>query len=191
MVTGSAPIAKEVLNFLKIGFCVQIHEGYGQTECAAPGSITWSHDPQSGHVGPPFTSLEMKLFDVPDMNYTTDDKDEHGKPMPRGEVCYRGHCCFKGYYKQPEVTKETIDANGWVHTGDIGTFTPSGCLKIIDRKKNIFKLSQGEYCIPDKIELKIAQSNYIAQIFVYGDSLQHVLVAIIVPDKPFLEKWAA
>lgn len=133
----------------------------------------------------------MKLFDVPDMNYTTDDKDENGNPMPRGEVCYRGYCCFKGYYKQPDLTKEAIDSNGWVHTGDVGTFTANGCLKIIDRKKNIFKLSQGEYVIPDKIEQKIAQSNYIAQIFVYGDSLQHVLVSIIVPDKPFLEKWAA
>lgn len=99
MVTGSAPIAKEVLNFLKIAFCVPILEGYGQTECAAPGSITWSNDPQSGHVGPPFPSLEMKLVDVPDMHYTTDDKDEQGVPTPRGEVCYKGYCCFKGYYK--------------------------------------------------------------------------------------------
>jgi len=162
MVTGSAPIAKEVLNFLKIAFCVQIHEGYGQTECAAPASITWTHDSQSGHVGSPFPCLEMKLVDVPDMNYTSDDKDAEGNPMPRGEVCYKGLSCFKGYYRQPDQTKEAIDSDGWVHTGDIGQFTPNGCLKIIDRKKNIFKLSQGEYIVPDKIEQKIAQSLYIA-----------------------------
>lgn len=77
-----------------------------------------------------------------------------------------------------------------MHTGDIGMFLPSGALKIIDRKKNIFKLSQGEYIAPDKIEQKIQQSAYVAQIFVYGDSLQHFLVAVVVPDKPILEKWA-
>jgi long-chain acyl-CoA synthetase len=135
MVTGSAPIAKEVLDFLKITFCVPILEGYGQTECAAPGSITWVKDPSSGHVGPPYPALEMKLVDVPEMNYTSDDKDEHGVSTPRGEVCYKGYSCFKGYYRQPEVTKATIDAKGWNHTGDIGTFLPNGCLRIIDRKR--------------------------------------------------------
>jgi long-chain acyl-CoA synthetase len=191
MITGSAPISREVLSFLKIAFCCQIHEGYGQTECAAPASITWSQDKLAGHVGAPFPSCDIKLVDVPDMNYTSDDKDEGGNPLPRGEVCYRGYNCFKGYYKQPELTKETIDSDGWIHTGDIGQFTPYGTLKIIDRKKNIFKLSQGEYVVPDKVESKIAQSLYIGQVFVYGDSLQSNLVAIIVPDKPVLDKWAA
>ena len=125
------------------------------------------------------------------MNYTSEDKDEQGVSYPRGEVCYRGHNTFKGYFRQPEQTRDALDENGWVHTGDIGMFLPSGALKIIDRKKNIFKLSQGEYIAPDKIEQKIQQSAYVAQIFVYGDSLQHFLVAIVVPDKPVLEKWAA
>lgn len=134
-------------------------------------------------------SLDIKLVDVPEMNYTSEDRDHQGRPAPRGEVCYRGYNCFKGYYRQPEVTQSTIDSEGWVHTGDIGQFTQTGCLKIIDRKKNIFKLSQGEYIIPDKIESKIAQSPFVAQIFVYGDSLQYYVVAIIVPDKLVLEKW--
>jgi|LauGreDrversion4_2_1035121.scaffolds.fasta_scaffold112271_2 long-chain acyl-CoA synthetase len=90
------------------------------------------------------------------------------------------------------MTAETLDPEGWVHTGDIGQFdVERGTLKIIDRKKNIFKLSQGEYIIPEKIENKITQSAYIAQSFVYGDSLQHYLVAIIVPERAALEKWAA
>ena len=132
----------------------------------------------------------MKLVDVPDMNYTSEDKDHSGNSMPRGEVCYRGYNTFKGYFRQPEQTRDCLDAEGWVHTGDIGMFLPNGALKIIDRKKNIFKLSQGEYIAPDKIENKLAQSIYIAQLFVYGDSLQHFLVAVVVPDKPMLEKWA-
>lgn len=190
MITGSAPISKEVLNFLKIAFCVQINEGYGQTECAAPATITWTQDSQSGHVGAPFPTLDIKLVDVPDMNYTSDDKDENGNPLPRGEICYKGHSCFKGYFKQPQQTKECIDEEGWVHTGDIGVFRPNGTLKIIDRKKNIFKLSQGEYVQPEKLEDKFTQSPYITQCFIYGDSLQNNLVGIIVPDKPVIEKWA-
>ena len=88
------------------------------------------------------------------------------------------------------MTKEAIDEDGWMHTGDIGQFDmKKGVLRIIDRKKNIFKLSQGEYIVPEKIENKIGQSHYIAQMFVYGDSLQHYLVAIIVPDKPVLDQW--
>ena len=110
--------------------------------------------------------------------------------MPRGEVCYKGYNNFKGYFRNPEQTRETIDAEGWVHTGDIGMFLPKGALKIIDRKKNIFKLAQGEYIAPDKVEGKLQQSLYIAQIFCYGDSLQANLVAIVVPDQPMLEKWA-
>lgn len=162
MITGSAPIAKEVLDFLKIAFCIQIHEGYGQTECAAPAAMTWGSDPLSGHVGAPFPSMEIKLVDVPEMNYTSEDRNEEGLLIPRGEVVYRGYNCFKGYFRQPKLTAETIDSEGWVHTGDIGQFTSNGCLKIIDRKKNIFKLSQGEYVIPDKIESKLAQSPFIA-----------------------------
>ena len=126
------------------------------------------------------------------MNYTSEDHDAHGNPTPRGEICYRGHACFKGYFRQPAMTKETIDAEGWVHTGDIGVIdVEKGTLRIIDRKKNIFKLSQGEYIVPEKIENKISLSHSIAQAFVYGDSLQHFLVAIVVPERAVLEKWAS
>ena len=142
MITGSAPISKDVLNFLKIAFCCQIKEGYGQTESAAGVSVTWHNDPEVGHVGAPFPGVEIKLIDVPDMHYLSDDKDAFGHPLPRGEICYRGYVTFKGYYRQPQLTQETLDSEGWVHTGDVGQFdVVKGTLKIIDRKKNIFKLS--------------------------------------------------
>ncbi|CDW80098.1 amp-binding enzyme family protein [Stylonychia lemnae] len=190
MVTGSAPISKDILTFLKVAFCCPILEGYGQTESAAPASITWMNDPDGGHVGAPFPSCDFKLVDVPEMKYTSEDVDENEQSIPRGEICYKGPNCFKGYFNNPKATKETIDEDGWVHTGDIGQFQQNGKIKIIDRKKNIFKLSQGEYVIPDKIENKLIESNYVSQIFVYGDSLQHNLVAIVVPDKHHLQKWA-
>jgi long-chain acyl-CoA synthetase len=158
MVTGSAPISKDVLNFLKIAFCCSINEGYGQTESAAPASMTWTNDPECGHIGGPYPSCDFKLVDIPDMNYTSEDKDEEGNSMPRGEICYRGYNCFKGYFNNPEQTKQTIDEDGWVHTGDIGVIKQNGSIKIIDRQKNIFKLSQGEYIIPDKLENKFSES---------------------------------
>ena len=78
---------------------------------------------------------------------------------------------------------------GWLHTGDIGTFDSTGALKVIDRKKNIFKLSQGEYIAPEKIENVYSQSSYVAQIFVHGESLKSCLVAVIVPEKSVVENW--
>lgn len=104
MITGSAPIAKDVLHFLKVCFCCPIIEGYGQTETTAPATLTWLFDPDCGQVGPPYPSCEIKLVDVPEMGYYSTDKNSDGESQPRGEVCFKGHCVFKGYYNQPELT---------------------------------------------------------------------------------------
>jgi long-chain acyl-CoA synthetase len=186
-VTGSAPISKEVMNFLKIAFCCPIIEGYGQTETTAASCCTLPNDPETGHVGGVLPSSFLKLVDVPDMDYLHTDKKD-GETYPRGEICFKGSGNFEGYFMEPEKTKETIDKDGWVHTGDIGEIQPNGALRIIDRKKNIFKLSQGEYIAAEKLELLFAKSPLIAQVFVYGDSLQSYLVTIIVPDRLEVEK---
>lgn len=90
----------------------------------------------------------------------------------QGEICVKGKNVFSGYYKDPERTAEAIDELGWHHTGDVGMWLPNGSLKIIDRRKHIFKLSQGEYIVPEKIENIYCRSKYVYQVFVYGESLK-------------------
>jgi len=196
MVTGSAPIASHVLDFLRIVFCVPVLEGYGQTECTCAATTTLPDDCSTGHVGFPLPCNEIRLMDVPEMGYLNSDKmhgGEEGKGgVPcngRGEILIRGPNLFLGYYKMPEKTKETI-IDGWLYTGDIGLWTKDGKLKIIDRKKNIFKLSQGEYVAPEKIENVIARCPFVLQSFVHGDSLRDELVAIIVVDPEHSLPWA-
>lgn len=184
MVTASAPIKPEVLDFLKVCFCVPIMEGYGQTETAA-ATITLPHDKETGSVGGPFECCEIKLRDVPELSYFHTDK-----PNPRGEVCIRGNNLCAGYFKAPEKNKETFDKDGWALTGDIGELLPNNSLKIIDRKKHIFKLSQGEYIAPEKLENTFIQSLVFKNIFIYGDSLQDYIVAIVVLEKEEVEKYA-
>lgn len=185
VVSGSAPLSKNVMNFYRIMLGIQVVEGYGQTENAACCTISLPEDMKTcGHVGIPGGALEVVLADVPEMGYYHTDTNHKGQPCQgRGEILVRGPTVFKGYYKQPEKTRETIDEEGWLHSGDIGLWTEDGNLQIIDRKKNIFKLSQGEYVAPEKIENIIIQSLLIGQAFVHGDSLQSALVAIIVPDE--------
>ena len=121
---------------------------------------------------------DVKLVDVPEMNYVTVNPGGN----PRGEVCFKGPNVFSGYFKDEAHTREALDDEGWLHSGDIGEWLPNGALRIIDRKKNIFKLSQGEYVAAEKIENILVTAPLVAQVFVYGDSLQSVLVAVVVPD---------
>ena len=147
MVTGSAPIDQEVLDFLKIAFCCPLMEGYGLTETSATATISKDLDTLGGHVGGPIECIKIRLKDVPEMKYFATDK-----PYPRGELQCKGSSVFSGYYKRPDKTAEAFDKDGWFTTGDVGLIYPNGSIKIIDRVKNIFKLSQGEYIAPEKLE---------------------------------------
>ncbi|KAJ6667960.1 hypothetical protein lerEdw1_016281 [Lerista edwardsae] len=106
------------------------------------------------------------------------------------QICVKGPNVFKGYLKDEKRTIEALDKDGWLHTGDVGKWLPNGTLKIIDRKKHIFKLAQGEYIAPEKIENIYIRSEPVAQIYVHGDSLQAFLVGIVVPDAEVMPGWA-
>ncbi|XP_006664333.1 long chain acyl-CoA synthetase 6, peroxisomal [Oryza brachyantha] len=186
MTSGASPLSADVMEFLRICFSGDVLEGYGMTETSCIITAMNSGDRLIGHVGSPNPSCEIKLVDVPEMNYTSEDQ-----PYPRGEICVRGPTIFCGYYKDEIQTREAIDEDGWLHTGDIGLWLPGGRLKIIDRKKNIFKLAQGEYIAPEKIENVYAKCKFIAQCFIYGDSLNSCLVAIVAVEPEVLTAWAA
>jgi len=136
MVTASAPIDKTVIDFLKICFCCPIVEGYGLTESSGAATASDNADHLTGHVGGPVEAVKIRLMDLPEMSYMSSDK-----PYPRGEVQMQGPLIFAGYYKRPDKTAEAFTDDGWFKTGDVGMLYPNGSIKIIDRSKNIFKLS--------------------------------------------------
>jgi long-chain acyl-CoA synthetase len=178
-------------------------QGYGMTENCAQTTLGMYGDNRPGHVGPPIRLAEVKLVDVPEMNFSVAVNNS-------GEVLTRGPSVFAGYHKDAKETAEVIEPNGWMHTGDIGRWNADGTLSIIDRKKNIFKLSQGEYVWPpiqtnpdgtqpptsstprdpillryvaaEKIEMVISKSKYVSQPWIYGNSFFPMLVAVVVPD---------
>ena len=184
MITGSDPISSEVKDFMRVAIGVRMLEGYGLTETVATLTATHPDDLSNAHVGMPSTGAQIKLVDVPEMNYVS------SADPPCGEICVRGSNVFLGYYKNPEKTAEDLEPNGWFHTCDVGSWTTERCLRIIDRKKNTFKLAQGEYAAAAKIENVLGRCSLVAQIFVYGDSLQSYLLAVVVPEIEEMPAWA-
>ena len=192
MLVGSAPMDPELMNFLQCSLSCKIVEGYGQTEDCAGVLISSQYDRVCQHLGGPGFNSEIKLVDVEELDYLSTDIDiKTGISHPRGELCVRGPLLFKGYLDDEENTKKAIDKDGWLHTGDVAmVLTEHGnAIRVIDRVKNIFKLQQGEYVAPEKIENVLTDSPYIEQIFVHGDSLQNYLIAIIVPNKAHIVEF--
>ena len=185
MLVGSAPIDGYILNYLRCSLSVEIMEGYGQTEDVAGVLLSNTCDPITGHLGGPGYWTEVKLIDQKELGYTVKNKDKEGNLRPSGELCVRGPTLFKGYFKDEEKTKESIDKDGWLHSGDIAMIIPEhgNAMKIIDRVKNIFKMQQGEYISPEKIENIYLNCKYIEQIFVHGNSLKSYLICIAYPKK--------
>ncbi|GAB66815.1 long-chain fatty acid CoA ligase [Plasmodium cynomolgi strain B] len=158
--------------------------GYGMTETLGPAFISHSTDVNIGHIGGPVPCVEYRVVSVPEMNYLVTDNP------PRGELHLRGPAITNlGYFKLEKETNEFIDKDGWISTGDIVSFSENASITIIDRKKNIFKLSQGEYIAVEKIESVYRQSLYISQIFVFGYSYESVLVCIVCPSLDTIEIW--
>ncbi|KAJ4829248.1 Long-chain-fatty-acid--CoA ligase 2 (Long-chain acyl-CoA synthetase 2) (Fatty acid activator 2) [Turnera subulata] len=184
IVSGGAPLCTEVEEFLRVTCCAFVVQGYGLTETCGPATISYPDEMcMMGLVGCPAVFNEIRLEEVPDMGY-----NPLGNP-PCGEICVRGKTVFSEYYKNPELTKEAIK-DGWFHTGDIGEMLPNGLLKIIDRKKNLIKLSQGEYVALENLENVYGITPIVEDIWVYGDSFKSKLIAVVVLHEESAINWA-
>lgn len=178
MASGSAPISPEVLNTLRACFSAEIVEGYGLTETVGTCTSGLAFDPgHLGNTGPPRTGIQVKLKDVPELNYLSTDK-----PFPRGELLIKGPNVFQGYHKNPKATEEALDKDGWFHSGDIAAIDDAGRVKIVDRIKNVIKLSQGEYVALEKVEGIYSLHPLFSTVLVHGDSLRSHIVLIGVVD---------
>ncbi|CAI0406053.1 unnamed protein product [Linum tenue] len=184
IVSGGAPLSSEVEEFLRVTCCAFVVQGYGLTETCGPATLGFPDEMcMMGAVGAPAVYNEIRLEEVPDMGY-----NPLGEP-PCGEICVKGKTMFAGYYKNPQLTTESIQ-DGWFHTGDIGQILPNGVIKVIDRKKNLIKLSQGEYIALEHLENVFGITPIVDDIWVYGDSFKPMLVAVVVLHEENAMKWA-
>lgn len=184
IISGGAALSTEVEEFLRVTCCAFFVQGYGLTETCGPTTIGFPDEMcMLGTVGGVMLFNELRLEEVPETGYN---------PLgdrPCGEICVRGKTVFTEYYKDPELTKEAIK-DGWFHTGDIGEIFPNGVVKIIDRKKNLIKLSQGEYIALEHLENVYSVTPIVEDIWIYGNSFKSMLVAVVVLHEENTKKWA-
>nr|XP_056706120.1 fatty acid CoA ligase Acsl3 [Euleptes europaea] len=189
LLCGGAPLSATTQRFMNICFCCPVGQGYGLTESSGAGTITEIWDYTTGRVGAPLVCCEIKLLNWEEGGYFNTDK-----PYPRGEILIGGQNVTMGYYKNEERTKADfmVDENGqrWLYTGDIGEFHADGCLKIIDRKKDLVKLQAGEYVSLGKVEAALKNFPLVDNICVYASSFQSYIIGFIVPNHKELTELA-
>ena len=170
VVSGAASIQPNIASFFS-AIKMPVYEGYGMTECSPVIAVSCNlpHGREIGTVGFALPGVEVRI---------TEEK----------EIVCRGHNVMMGYYNKPELTKEIIDADGWLHTGDLGEINEYGQVKITGRLKNLFKTSLGKYINPDVIEGRFSESGFIENIVVLGEN-EKFAGALIVPDFAFLKTW--
>jgi long-chain acyl-CoA synthetase len=184
MVSGSAPIDPALQAFLRGTMNNTFKQGYGLTETYAITLAQVASDDSVGTCGAVLPAVEICLQDDSDLGYTSSDH-----PNPRGELLIRSTTLFSGYYLNPVATAESFTEDGWFRSGDICEIDKRGRVQVIDRRKNMLKLSQGEYISPERIEnIMLSELPWVTQIMVHGDSTESFLVAIIGVDQVALTK---
>ena len=170
-ISGSAALDREIAQFFDaIG--VVVLEGYGLTETSAASSLNRPHAYRFGTVGWTFPETEVKIAED-------------------GEILLKGPGIMDGYHDLPDATAEALESDGWFHTGDIGELDAEGFLRITDRKKDMFKTSQGKYVAPSAISAQFKGiCPFASEIIVYGESKPYC-VALVSLDAEGLKDWAA
>ncbi|HEY1054677.1 MAG TPA: AMP-binding protein, partial [Emticicia sp.] len=163
ILTAAAPMPVPLLEwFRNLGIVIQ--EAYGMTENLGAVSIMPREKMKDGTVGKVYPGMEIKL--MPGTN----------------EICTRAEWNMIGYYKEPQMTAETIDSDGWIHTGDVGELDDEGYLKITGRVKEMYKTSKGEYVAPAQIEVGFSNNSFIEQICVAGNNLPQPIALVVLSD---------
>ena len=170
LVTGAAPISPELVKwYLALG--VPMLEVWGMTETCGAATGVPANRIKPGSIGPAASYNEVRIDPA------------------NGEILVRGPNVFKGYLNLPEKTAETIDADGWLHTGDVGTIDADGYLRITDRMKDIIITAGGKNITPSELENELKFSPYITDAVVIGDKLPYLTVIIMI-DQENVEKYA-
>jgi long-chain acyl-CoA synthetase len=168
-ISGAAPISVEILEFFA-ALDILILEGYGLTESSSGCSVNRPASYRFGTVGPPLPGVDVRIADD-------------------GEILIRGDNVFAGYYKEEEATREALDEEGWLHTGDVGELD-DGFLRITDRKKDIIVTAGGKNVAPQNVENELKGSKYVSQALAIGDRRPY-LVALVTLDPAEVGVWAA
>ena len=170
--TGSAPTSPELRTWVESLLEMHLLDGYGSTEA---GMVLFDGEIQRPPV------VDYKLVDVPDLGYFATDR-----PYPRGELLLKTPNMFPGYYKRAETTANVFDADGYYRTGDVFAEIAPDRLVYVDRRNNVLKLAQGEFVTLAKLEAEFGNSPLVRQIYVYGNSAQPYLLAVVVPTEDAL-----
>jgi fatty acid CoA ligase FadD9 len=171
--TGSAPISPELRTWVESLLEMHLLDGYGSTEA---GMVLFDGEIQRPPV------IDYKLVDVPDLGYFATDR-----PYPRGELLLRTENMFPGYYKRAETTANVFDADGYYRTGDVFAEVGPDRLVYVDRRNNVLKLAQGEFVTLAKLEAVFGNSPLVRQIYLYGNSAQPYVLAVVVPTEDDLD----
>ena len=178
LVSGAAAADPVISDWLTAVLNVRFVQGYGLSETCA--GVCVQHfggaDNFRDSIGCPWTNVTLRLADVPDMDYLTTDVP------PRGEILVKSPSIMQGYFKNPTATSTAFDKDGFFCTGDIGLLHSDGSITIIDRKKNLFKLAQGEYVALEYVETICGRAQEVAQVWVWGHPLENFLCAVVVPN---------
>ncbi len=174
--TGSAPISPELRAWVESLLDIHLVDGYGSTEA---GMVLLDGEIQRPPV------IDYKLVDVPDLGYFGTDR-----PHPRGELLLKTPNMFPGYYKRAETTAGVFDDDGYYRTGDVFAEIAPDHLVYVDRRNNVLKLAQGEFVTLAKLEAEFGNSPLVRQIYVYGNSAQPYLLAVVVPTDASASKSA-
>ena len=201
MISGSAPLSRETQIFMQTCFRCPVRQGYGLTETGSCGTIA-SFDDYSPTVGQVLTSVRISLRDWEEGGYKVSDAKNPSIGFPRGEILIGGPVVCQGYFNPPHMSDPELEAKNstefsvidgvrYFHTGDVGQFTADGQLMIIDRKKDLVKLQQGEYVTLSKVENVLKQCPYVGMAMTYADSNHSYCIAIVVCNEAPLKKLAA